>query len=180
MGLLLLLINKTTKKLPGGTESDEKQAESGEETCEEATRWELYMVYTNGSSPDNVELGHKQKACGLTDLRCHRTEFGTVKGDENCVCGGGILQMGGASNLSKSLIPEVLVHEGNSKEAIKKQQLKGKKTHRDYSCGFDVWNCPNRGAWYTPWGFHWNPRRTTPSCTRTKNSAKDKRPPKKV
>lgn len=38
MGLLLLLINKTTKKLPGGTESDEKQAESGEETCEEATR----------------------------------------------------------------------------------------------------------------------------------------------
>lgn len=97
MGLLLLLINKTTKKLPGGTESDEKQAESGEETCEEATRWELYMVYTNGSSPDNVELGHKQKACGLTDLRCHRTEFGTVKGDENCVCvwGGGILQMGG-------------------------------------------------------------------------------------
>lgn len=39
--------------------------------------------------------------------------------------------MGGASNLSKSLIPEVLVHEGNSKEAIKKQQLKGKKTRTE-------------------------------------------------
>lgn len=45
--------------------------------------------------------------------------------------GGEILQMGEASNLSKSLIPEVLVHEGNSKEAIKKQQLKGKKTRTE-------------------------------------------------